>query len=61
MSGFTQEELHLLMSAYRQAGLPRQLWATLTPASESWTVNALLDELVAESEAFKQKNESEGH
>jgi hypothetical protein len=57
MSGFTQEEVHLMMHAYRRAGLPAQLWATLTPISENWTVRALLDELLAESEAFKKKNE----
>jgi hypothetical protein len=53
MSGFTQEEVHRLMNAYRQAGLPRQLWATLTPASESWSVSYLLEELAAEDEAMK--------
>jgi hypothetical protein len=53
MSGFTQEEVHRLMNAYRQAGLPRQFWATLTPASESWSVSHLLEELAAEDEAMK--------
>ena len=55
MSGFTQQEAHLLMNAYRQAGLPRQLWATVTPASEGWTVAALLTELAAEAAAFQKK------
>ena len=55
MSGFTQQEAHLLMNAYRQAGLPQQLWATVTPASEGWTVAALLKELAAEAEAFHKK------
>jgi hypothetical protein len=55
MSGFTQQEVHLLMNAYRQAGLPAQLWATLTPVSEGWTVAALLDELAAEAQAFRNK------
>ncbi|KPJ75401.1 MAG: hypothetical protein AMJ54_15065 [Deltaproteobacteria bacterium SG8_13] len=55
MSGFTQQEAHLLMNAYRQAGLPPQLWATLTPVSEGWTVAALLKELAAEAEAFRNK------
>jgi hypothetical protein len=55
MSGFTQQEAHLLMNAYRQAGLPQQLWATVTPASEDWTVAALLKELAAEAEAFRKK------
>lgn len=55
MSGFTQQEVHLLMNAYRQAGLPPQLWATLTPVSEGWTVAALLEELAAEAAAMQQR------
>lgn len=55
ISGCTQRELHTLMSGYRQAGLPPQLWATLTPISENWSLNALLAELVKESEAMNRK------
>ncbi len=55
MSGFTQKELHLLMTAYRKAKLPTQHWAALTPVSEKWTVNALLDELAAEAQAIKNQ------
>jgi hypothetical protein len=55
VSGFTQNELHKIMSAYRWAGLPRQLWATVTPVSESWTVGRLLEELTKEAESFKEK------
>ncbi len=52
ISGFTQRELHRLISTYRQAGLPAQLWATLTPISETWPINKLLDELAKEAEAM---------
>ena len=55
MSGFTQKELHKLMTAYRQAELPSQLWATLTPISENWSINNLLEELAAEAEAIKKQ------
>jgi len=55
MSGFTQAEVHKLMTAYRQGGMPPQLWATLTPTSERWTLGALLTELAAESEAFRKR------
>jgi hypothetical protein len=55
MSGFTQKELHKLMTAYRQAELPSQLWATLTPISENWTIANLLKELAAESEAITKQ------
>jgi len=58
MSGFTQKELHKLMTAYRLAELPSQLWATLTPTSENWSVTNLLEELAAESEAIKKQKEA---
>jgi len=54
MSGFTQENLHHLISAYRKAGLPTQLWATLTPTSEQWSIGFLLQELEKEAEAMKR-------
>ena len=55
MSGFLQSEVHTLMTAFRQAGLPRQLWATLTPVSENWTLGALLTELAEEDRVMQQK------
>ena len=55
MSGFTQNEVHRIMYAYRQAGLPAQLWATLTPISENWLLADLLNELVRENEMLKEK------
>jgi len=54
MSGLTQQELQKLMTAYKYAGLPSQLWASLTPISETWPLKTLLDELSAEAEAFKK-------
>jgi hypothetical protein len=43
------------MVAYRQAGLPTQLWATLTPVSENWFLADLLEELVKEEESLTEK------
>jgi hypothetical protein len=43
------------MGGYRQQGLPAQLWATLTPTSEGWTIKSLLDELDAERRAFQRR------
>ena len=54
MSGLTQEDLHLLISAYKGAGLPPQLWATLTPTSENWPIGFLLQELEKEANAMKK-------
>lgn len=56
MCGLTRNELHLLMTGSREAGMKPPLWATLTPTSETWTVQDLLKELAAEHEAMKQKN-----
>ncbi len=61
MSGFTHEELHILMADYRSSELPTQHWAALTPMSENWSVGALLDELAAEAAEIKkemQKNQT---
>jgi hypothetical protein len=55
MSGFLQSEVHTLMTAFRQAKLPRQLWATVTPVSEHWTLAALLTELAEEDRVMQQK------
>jgi len=55
MCGLTQNELHLLMSGSRQAGMQPPLWATLTPTSENWTVQDLLNELAAEHRAMQQR------
>jgi len=60
MSGFSESELHKLISSYRKLGLPNPLWASLTPISENWKLSDLLNELKAEREAFikRQKNQS---
>jgi len=57
MSGFSQKELYELMALYRLAELPPQLWASLTPVSEKWSVTQLLGELAAESEAIKKQKQ----
>ena len=56
-SGFSRKELYQLMALYRLAELPPQLWASLTPISEKWSVTRLLDELAAESEAIKKQKQ----
>ncbi len=54
VSGFTEVQLRRLLSAFREAGIPRPLMATLTPTSESWTARTLLKELSREAEAMKR-------
>jgi len=53
VSGIAEAELHLLMAVYRRLDLPRPMWATLTPTSEGWTLERLLDELAAEDDAVR--------
>jgi hypothetical protein len=54
LSGVTENDLHRTLAAYRQSGLPRPLWATLTPFSENWTLSALIAELVQERAAMER-------
>lgn len=55
ISGLTENELHNAMDSYREMGLTGQLWAVLTPTSEKWTLKHLLDELAAERDAFRKR------
>lgn len=60
MCGFTQNELHSLLSSYRKEGFTPQLWATLTPVSETWTLKALLEELAREADALRKRQQEKG-
>ncbi|WP_027370801.1 DUF3783 domain-containing protein [Desulfovermiculus halophilus] len=58
MSGVTGKEMNSLMQGYRKARFPLQLWASLTPTSEAWTLQELLSELEVESRAMRGKKGS---
>ena len=55
VAGITEKQLIRLMTVCRKAGMQQALWATLTPTSEKWTLEALLAELSAERRAFQKK------
>jgi hypothetical protein len=57
MSGITQNELHALMAGCRKSGMQQPLWATLTPTSETWSIQDLLKELAAEHRAMQKRNQ----
>lgn len=59
MSGLTERQLHAMMDSYRQSGLPRPLWASVTPTSADWTIKTLLVELLKEREAMRQAREAQ--
>lgn len=56
MAGISENELHQLMSSYRNVGMPQPMWATLTPTSENWTLRQLLKELSAERAALAKQS-----
>ena len=55
MAGITQNEMHRLMTGCRQSKMKQTLWATLTPTSETWTIQSLLNELAAEHAAMQKR------
>jgi hypothetical protein len=57
MSGITQKELHLLMAGCRKSGMKQPLWATLTPTSETWSIQNLLKELAAEHRTMQERKQ----
>lgn len=54
VAGIEKNELHMLMSGCRQAGMKQALWAALTPTSEQWPLISLIEELSAERKALAQ-------
>jgi len=54
VSGITENELHRMMAVSRKTGMKHTLWAVLTPTSETWTIQELLTELMAEREAMQK-------
>ena len=57
MAGITQNEMHRLMTGCRESKMKPTLWATLTPISETWTIQSLLNELAAEHKAMQKRKQ----
>ena len=55
IAGITQNEMHRLMTGCRQSKMKQTLWATLTPTSETWTIQSLLGELAAEHREMQKR------
>lgn len=58
VAGITEAQLIGLMSVCKESGMQSALWAVLTPISEKWTAQQLLDELAREREALRKKKGS---
>jgi Domain of unknown function (DUF3783) len=56
VAGISQNELIRLMTVCKKAGMMNALWATLTPTSETWTIQQLLAELAAERKAMTKRS-----
>jgi hypothetical protein len=56
VAGITENQLHTLMAVCRKSGMQQALWAALTPTSETWPLENLLDELQAERKALARRN-----
>jgi hypothetical protein len=56
MAGITQNEMHRLMTGCRKSKMKPTLWATLTPTSETWTIQSLLNELPPNTRRCKSEN-----
>ena len=57
MAGISQSEMHRLMTGCRQSKMKQTLWATLTPTSETWTIQSLLNELATEHAAMQKRKQ----
>lgn len=55
VAGITEKELLRLMNVCKKTGMKNALWATLTPTSETWTLETLLEELSAERQMLGRK------
>lgn len=55
LGGMAENEIHRLMTLNRKTRKQASLWATITPVSETWTLEYLLHELQAERKALSQR------
>ncbi|MFP4476022.1 MAG: DUF3783 domain-containing protein [Desulfatibacillaceae bacterium] len=55
LGGISENELRTFMGAWRELGLPSQLWAVLTPHSETWTLRRLVTELQREHKELQKQ------
>jgi hypothetical protein len=56
VAGITENQLHTLMAICRKTGMQQALWAALTPTSETWPLENLLEELQAERKALAKRS-----
>jgi hypothetical protein len=56
VAGIMEKQLHSLMTLCRKSGMQQVLWAALTPTSETWGLDQLLNELQAERKALSKRS-----
>ena len=55
VAGIAEKALIALMGACKKSDITGIMWAALTPTSEQWAIDRLLEELAAERKAMQQR------
>ena len=58
VSGIMENQLHGLMTLCRKTDMKQVLWAALTPTSETWALDQLLNELQTERKALSKRKKN---
>ncbi|NLM13518.1 MAG: DUF3783 domain-containing protein [Epulopiscium sp.] len=53
MNGFSGSDLQMFLKGFKDTGLERPIFATVTPVSKKWSFKILLTELIKEHEIMK--------
>lgn len=54
MNGFSGSDLQAFLKGFKNTGLERPIFATVTPTSKQWTFKKLMNELIIEHEMMKK-------
>lgn len=54
MNGFSGNDLQVFLKNFKNTGLARPIFATVTPISRKWTFEKLIKELIKEHEMMKK-------
>ncbi|NLZ73475.1 MAG: DUF3783 domain-containing protein [Bacteroidales bacterium] len=58
MNGFSGNDLQGFLKNFKNTGLDRPIFATVTPISKQWTFKALINELIKEHEIMKNRRKN---
>jgi hypothetical protein len=55
MNGFSGSDLQAFLKGFKDTGLERPIFATVTPVSKNWPFKTLINELIKEHEMMKNR------